>query len=78
MFQKLRMLYNTENLAEEGDGLLIELLRVSDVGRDDLLERQIRTGTLGELSPVLLRLDGQLTAHSVLRRFDVLIDVLIV
>ncbi|OAX77257.1 hypothetical protein ACJ72_08447 [Emergomyces africanus] len=36
-----RVLENAENLAEERDGFLIELLRIPDIGKDDLVEGKI-------------------------------------
>lgn len=36
ILQEQRVLDQTQDLAEECDGLLVQLLRVADVGRDDL------------------------------------------
>jgi len=54
------------------------LLRVSDVGRYDLLERQAVEVAFGDLGAVLLRLDGQLAAHGILGCLDVRVDVVVV
>ena len=67
LLEKLGVLQQAEDLAEEGDGLLVELLRVANVGVDDLAERQ-RGVAVGQCSLVLLRPDGKLAAHSVLGR----------
>lgn len=49
-------------LTEEGDGQLPELLRVANVAKHDLVERQaVRLGR-GELLLNLERLDDELTA----------------
>lgn len=40
LLEQLRILHQADDLAEESDGLLIKLLRVSDVGRDYFVERE--------------------------------------
>lgn len=67
------VLENGENLAEKGEGLLVELLGVANVGTDDLVKRQ-RLVALGEEGTELLRLDGELAADSVLGVADTLVD----
>lgn len=53
LLQQLGVLEDAEDLSEKGNWLLVELLRVTDVGRDDLLEGQ-RLVTLGQTSTELL------------------------
>lgn len=74
VLQELRMLEKTQDLAEEGDGLLVELLRVADIGADDLGERQAGIA-LSKGCAVFLRLDGQLATHSILGLDDLGLDV---
>ena len=74
VLQQLRVLEKTEDLTEEGDGLLVQLLRVSDVGEDDAVEGQ-RLVSLGESHAVLLGLDGQLTTDGILGLLDLRVDV---
>jgi hypothetical protein len=74
LLEQRRVLEEAKDLAEEGDGLLVELLGVADVGRDDLLEGQVGRA-ICQRGPVFLRLDGQLTAHGVLGLPDVRVDV---
>lgn len=74
MLEKQRVLEETEDLAEKGDGLLVKLLGVADVGRDDLAEGDVG-GSTEKGGPELLGLDGKLTAHSVLGRSDVRVYV---
>lgn len=78
LLQKLGVLQQAQNLTEESNGLLVELLRVANVGRDDLVERQVLGGiaALGQRRSVLLRLDGKLAADGILGRHDVLVDVI--
>lgn len=71
------VLDEAEDLAEEGDGLLVELLGVANVGRDDLLEGEARLSP-GQLGAELLRLDGKLTPYGVLGRLDMGVDVVVV
>jgi len=52
------------NLSEEGDGLLVQLLGVSNVAVDDFSEGEL--GALDQILLVLLSLDGQLTTDGVL------------
>ena len=54
-------------LPGEGDRRLIQsfLLRISDVGRDDLIERETVVGFF-ELVSENLSLDSELAAHSIL------------
>ena len=68
------VLDEAEYLAEEGDGLLVELLGVADVCRDDLVKGQAGSA-LPEEGPVLLRLHGQLATHGVLGSADMGVDV---
>lgn len=77
VLQEQGVLNQAQDLAEEGDGLLVELLRVADVGRDDLGEGQARLAA-AELGAELLRLDGQLAADGVLGLDDVGVDVALV
>lgn len=72
--QQHRVLDETEDLAEEGNRLLVELLGVSDIGEDDAVEGEGLVA-LSQTLAVFLRLDGQLTAHGVLGRPDVRVDV---
>jgi len=68
------VLEETEDLAEESDGLLIELLGVADVGRDNLGEGKIGQATL-EVGAVLLRLDGELTTDGIFSGLHMRIDI---
>lgn len=74
MLQKVRVLEQTQDLAEEGDRLLVELLRIADVGTYNLLEGQ---GLVALSNPgaVLLGLDSKLAADGVLGLDDVRVDV---
>lgn len=74
LLKKQRVLEETEDLTEEGDGLLVELLGVADVGRDDLVEGKAG-GSTEQAGTELLGLDGKLATHSVLGRSDVRVDV---
>lgn len=74
ILEQLRVLEQAADLAEEGDGLLVELLRVADVCRDDLLEGEAVVA-LAQARAELLRLDGELAAHRVLGPPDVGVDV---
>ena len=73
--EELGVLEDTGDLAEEGQGLLVELLRVSDVGRDDMLKGEVGGVASGDLCSVLLGLDSELTADGVLGSNNVLVDV---
>ena len=53
LLQQLGVLEDAEDLSEKGNWLLVELLRVTDVGRDDLLEGQ-RLVSFGQWSKELL------------------------
>lgn len=75
MLQQQRVLYDTGDLAEEGNGLLVELLRVADVGGNDCVEGEVALVALCQTGTILLALDCELTAHGVLGRFDVRVDV---
>lgn len=75
LLQELGVLEETGYLAEEGKGLLVELLGVADVGGDDLVEGQVVSLAAGDLGAVLLRLDGQLATDGVLGLLDVGVDV---
>ena len=75
VLQQLGVLEDAEDLAEEGEGLLVELLGVADVGADDLVEGQVLAVALPELGAEDLRLDGQLAAHRVLGLHHVRVDV---
>lgn len=70
LLEKLGILEQAEDLAEEGNGLLVELLGVPDVGVDDLGKGQAGVA-LGEGGLVLLRLYSQLAADGVLGGPDV-------
>lgn len=74
LLEQLGVLDQRQDLAKEGDGLLVELLGIADICRDDMVEGQISV-TLGQLGPELFRLDGELTTDSVLRRADIGVDV---
>ena len=74
VLQQLGVFEDTENLAEESDGLLVELLGISNIGGDDLGEGQVLVALLN-LRPVVLRLDGQLTTHGVFSLDHVRVDV---
>lgn len=74
LLEEKRVLEETEDLAEEGDGLLVKLLGVADVGRDDLVEGEVG-GSTEQAGTELLGLDGKLATHSVLSRSDVRVDV---
>lgn len=73
LLEQQRILENGEDLAEKGEGLLVELLGVANVGADDVVKRQ-RLVALGEAGAVLLRLDGELAADGVLGVADALVD----
>jgi len=75
VLQQLRVLHQTEHLAEEGDGLLVELLRVADVGGDDIVEGQVLALALGQSSLVLLGTDGEFATDGILCLLDIGVDV---
>jgi hypothetical protein len=75
VLQQLRVLHQTEDLAEEGDGLLVELLRVADVGCDDSVEGQVLALALGQSSLELLRANGEFATDGIFCLFDVRVDV---
>jgi hypothetical protein len=75
MLQQLRVLHQTEHLAEEGNGLLVELLRVADVGCDDSVEGQVLALAFGQSSLELLRADSEFATDSIFGLFDVRVDV---
>lgn len=74
VLQQFGVLEQREHLAEEGDGLLVQLLGVPDVGGDDLVEGQVLVAG-GQLGAEELGLDGQLAPHGVLGGHDILVDV---
>lgn len=74
MLEEEGVLDEAQDLAEECDGLLVELLGIADVGRDDLLKGKAGESLMEE-SPVLLRLHSQLATHGVLGGADVRVDV---
>lgn len=74
LLQQLGVLDQAQDLAEEGEGLLVELLGVADVGGDDLGEGQVLVA-VGKLAAELLALDGQLATHGVLGLAHVRVDV---
>lgn len=73
LFEEQGVLEDGEDLAEKGEGLLVELLGVANVGADDLVKGQ-RLVALGEAGAELLRLDGELAADGVLGVADALVD----
>lgn len=75
LLEKLGVLQQTGDLSEEGDGLLVQLLGVADVGRDDLVEGQVTALALVQRSAELLGLDGQLATDGILGRANVGVDV---
>jgi len=75
MLKQLRVLHQAHNLAEEGDRLLIQLLRVTNIGTDDRVEGKILAFALVELGAVLLRLDRQLATNGILGFLDMRVDV---
>ncbi|KAK1251925.1 hypothetical protein MKX07_007404 [Trichoderma sp. CBMAI-0711] len=74
LVEQLRVLQQAQDLAEEGDGLLVQLLRVANVGRDDMVKGQAGVA-LAQLGAQLFRLDGQLAADGVFGGTDVRVDV---
>lgn len=73
VLEQLRVLEQAADLAKEGDGLLVQLLGVANVGRDDVLEGQAAVA-FGQARAKLLGLDGQLAADGVLGPPDVGVD----
>lgn len=76
VLEKYRVLEKTGDLAEEGDGLLVELLRVANVCRNNLFEGEIAGIALCDLGSVFLGLDSKFTTNGVLGSDDSLVDVL--
>lgn len=74
LLEQIGVLKQTEHLAEEGDGLLVQLLGVANVGGDNLVEGQAGVA-LVQAGTQLLRLDGELTADSIFSCADVRVDV---
>jgi hypothetical protein len=58
VLQQARVLQQTCDLSEECDWLLVELLRVANVGSNDCVERKVLALALCQLRAVRLRLDG--------------------
>jgi hypothetical protein len=54
VLQKLRVLKDTQDLAEECYRLLVELLRIADIRANDLLKGKILALALAQHGPVLL------------------------
>lgn len=74
LLEQVGVLEQTEHLAEEGDGLLVQLLGVANVGRDDLVKGQAGVA-LVQARTKLLRLDGELAADGIFGGADVRVDV---
>ena len=74
VLQQQRVLHQTQHLTEEGDGLLVQLLRVANVRKDHTVKGQ-RLVSLCELHTQFLGLDGQLTTHGILGFPHVGVDV---
>lgn len=72
--EQARVLEDAEDLAEKGNGLLVELLGVANVGIDDLVKRQ-RLVALVEAGAEGLGLEGELAADGVLGVDDALVDL---
>lgn len=75
MLEQRGVFEETGNLAEEGDGFLVELLGVANVCGNDGVKGQVVTLALGQLCAVLLRLDSQLATDGILGGLDVRVDV---
>ena len=75
VLEQARVLEQTGDLAEEGDGLLVELLGVANVGSDDSVERQVLALALCERGLELLGSNGKLATDGVLGLLDVRVDV---
>jgi hypothetical protein len=75
VLQQLRVLHQTEHLAEESDGLLVELLRVANVGSDNIVEGQVLALALGQSGLELLRANGKFATDSIFCLLDVRVDV---
>lgn len=74
LLEQIGVLEQTEHLAEKGDGLLVQLLGVANVGRDNLVKGQAGVA-LVQARTQLLRLDGELTANGIFSCADVRVDV---
>lgn len=75
VLEQVGVLEQTGDLAEKGNGLLVQLLGVANVGCNDGVERQVFALTLCQLRAVRLRLYGQLAAHRILGRAHMRVDV---
>ena len=75
VLEQIRPFQETSYLTKEGDGLLIELLRIANVGKDDGVEGEVLSLAFFELGLVLRCALGNETTHSVLGCFDVRVDV---
>ena len=69
------VLEKTGDLSEKGNRLLVELLRVANVGRNDLVERKVAGIALCDLGPVLLGLDSKFTSDGILSGDNPLVDI---
>lgn len=74
LFQQRRVFQQAQNLSEERNRLLVQLLRVSNIRRNDLVERQTRI-PLRKLRPVLLRSDGKFASHRIFGLFHMRIYI---
>lgn len=75
VFQQQRVLEETGDLAEEGNGLLVELLRVANVGCNDCVEGKVLALTIGQLCAIFLGADGKLATHRILGLLHMGVDV---
>jgi hypothetical protein len=74
MVEQGRVLEQRGDLAEEGERLLVELLRVADVCEDDVVEGQALALAGGDLGAQLLGALGDQAADGVLGGDDMLVD----
>jgi hypothetical protein len=65
MFQQRRVFKQAQNLTKEGYRLLIQLLGVSNIRRDDLLKGDV-SGAFGKLGSVLLRPNCKFSSDCIL------------
>lgn len=75
LLQKWGIFHQAQHLSEERNGLLIQLLRVSNIGRNNLIERQTLR-SLRQLRSILLRPHRQLSSNRVLRLLDMRVDII--
>jgi hypothetical protein len=74
LFQKWWIFQQTRHLSEKGDWLLVKLLWIANVCKDNLVKRQVFTLSLCNLRAIYLCTLRNQTAHGILSLLDMWID----